>query len=75
MKPLIFKLKRLKHKVVLWKKAKKRERCMERDQIEDDIKDLFLQSSRNILSQEDTIILADLKSRKDSLLSHKALAI
>ena len=42
MESLVYKINRLKHKVVLWEKAMKRERCLERDRIEVKIKDVFL---------------------------------
>ena len=74
MKCFVLKLKRLKQTVAEWEKEMKKRMGLDLDLIDMDIQLIFLQSPTGILLQEDTLVLLDLKDRKEHLLADDVLS-
>ena len=64
----------MKQTVAEWEKVMKKRMRLELDLIDKDIQLIFLQSPIGILSQEDTLLLLDLKAHKEHFSAHDVLS-
>ena len=72
---LLMKLKVLRSTVITWEKNKKFELKCALVEIEEQILDLLLSTSTRVVSADETVLLTELKKRKDEILSIEVASI